>query len=356
MANIKAPSPQTVHRSPPTNNRPTMSHRQPPRSDTVSAASKRKHSEGDGRESTTTPRKRAQRQRTSQTNVVPASAEVIDLSGESPVTTSVTTPVKKQKTRKGEEWRDPTPERRERRFRSHPPKSFLERLHRARTQRMYVVGHTVTDAEGIPKITFDIVGTTGNIYKTTIGKVPVCDCPDGLKGNQCKHICYVLVNVLKAPEHLQYQLAFLSSELREFLDNASLNREEDPRADGNDGKRKEIDGDCPICFMEFEPDKEEIVWCRAACGNNIHKTCFQQWAATQQTQGVRCVFCRSPWESDNSDLSLEQLMQIGQVNADGYVNVASQVGLSGQRGMRPSLLFYISSVLGLPTILQLWLA
>lgn len=89
---------------------------------------------------------------------------------------------------------------------------------------------------------FDIVGTTGNIYKTTIGKVPFCNCPDGRKGNQCKHICYgtsapithpqslsippiapifmtipnkmageVLVNVLKAPAHLQYQLALLSS-------------------------------------------------------------------------------------------------------------------------------------------------
>lgn len=107
---------------------------------------------------------------------------------------------------------------------------------------MYVVGHTVTDVEGVPKMEFDIVGTTGNIYKTTIGKVPFCNCPDGRKGNQCKHICYgtsapithpqslsippiapifmtipnkmageVLVNVLKAPAHLQYQLALLSS-------------------------------------------------------------------------------------------------------------------------------------------------
>lgn len=66
-------------------------------------------------------------------------------------------------------------------------------------------------------------------------------------------------------------------------------------------------------------------------------------------------------------------MQNGTVNADGYVNVASHMGLSGQRGMKPSLyspntlpeflpvltvsrLFHISSALGLPAILQLWLA
>lgn len=42
--------------------------------------------------------------------------------------------------------------------------------------------------------------------------------------------------------------------------------------------------------MEFEPDKEDIVWCKAACGNNIHKVCFDKWAATQRAQGVRCVY------------------------------------------------------------------
>lgn len=109
---------------------------------------------------------------------------------------------------------------------------------------MFVVGHTVTEVDDAPEISFDIVGTTGNIYKTTIGKVSSCSCPDALKGNQCKHICYgtssplrrqlprtlvsllgnsamsellillaceVLVKALRAPQHLQYQLAFLSS-------------------------------------------------------------------------------------------------------------------------------------------------
>ena len=108
---------------------------------------------------------------------------------------------------------------------------------------MFVVGHTVSGLlSENPEISFDIVGSTGNIYKTTIGKVPTCDCPDGKSGNQCKHICYgkltmsplltdsasaplsdylyipfllmactALVYVLKAPGELQYQLAFLTS-------------------------------------------------------------------------------------------------------------------------------------------------
>lgn len=55
---------------------------------------------------------------------------------------------------------------------------------------MYVSGHTVGGTEECPEFSFGIVGSTGNIYNVVIGKEPVCNCPDGRKGNQCKHICY----------------------------------------------------------------------------------------------------------------------------------------------------------------------
>lgn len=80
-------------------------------------------------------------------------------------------------------------------------------------------------------------------------------------------------------------------EIREIYDNSPLRNVKDKAEDHEtDGNRKPVEGECPICFMEFNPNEEEIVWCRAACGNNIHKTCFQQWAATQNSQGVRCVY------------------------------------------------------------------
>ncbi|TPR03486.1 hypothetical protein CAN33_000375 [Aspergillus niger] len=258
------------------------------------------------------------------------SVEVVDLTGETP------SPPKKR-ARAPASYDEPAPERRLRRFRSHPPSSYLDRAARALSQRMFVVGHAVTEVDGAPEISFDIVGTTGNIYKTTIGKVPTCSCPDARKGNQCKHICYVLVKALRAPQHLQYQLAFLSSELREMYNGSPISREQSNAEENKDGNRKPVEGDCPICFMEFEPDKEEIVWCRAACGNNIHKTCFQKWAATQQAQGVRCVYCRSPWQADAANLNLDELVKGASVDSDGYVNVADQIGLSGIRGMRPTL-------------------
>lgn len=55
---------------------------------------------------------------------------------------------------------------------------------------MFVVGNTVREVDGAPEMSFDIVGSTGNIYKTVIGRMPYCNCPDSEKGNQCKHICY----------------------------------------------------------------------------------------------------------------------------------------------------------------------
>ncbi len=73
---------------------------------------------------------------------------------------------------------------------------------------MFVVGHTVDGTSEVPEITFDIVGSTGNLYKTTIGKVPTCDCPDAAKGNQCKHICYG-----KPSKPLVYYLAALPHRL-----------------------------------------------------------------------------------------------------------------------------------------------
>ncbi|KAJ5949673.1 RING finger domain protein [Penicillium verhagenii] len=196
--------------------------------------------------------------------------------------------------------------------------------------RLFVVGHTVTGLDENPEIAFDIVGSTGNIYKTTIGRNPTCNCPDGQRGNQCKHICYVLVFALRAPGELQYQLAFLNTELREIWQSSPLNRLQATSIESTDGNRKPIEGDCPICFMEFEPH-EDTVWCKAACGNNIHKTCFAQWAATTRKSGVRCVYCRAAWKNDTADLNINTILKSGSIGEDGYVNVAAQFGLSTER-------------------------
>ncbi|KAL8903900.1 MAG: hypothetical protein Q9171_007243, partial [Xanthocarpia ochracea] len=218
------------------------------------------------------------------------------------------TPPSTPKKRKTASPKKKDEEKRLRHFRNHAPSTYLQRLERA---QMFVIDRTRSStADETPSETISMAGTTGNIYDITISHLPRCTCPDNLKGNQCKHIIYVLHNVLKAPEHLQYQLAFLTSELHLIFAQAPLPSssssasasasasatDPNPSAANSNSNRKPITGDCPICFMEFHPATEQITYCKAACGNNIHTDCFEQWARVQSKSEVKCVYCRTPWQ------------------------------------------------------------
>ena len=223
-------------------------------------------------------------------------------------------------------------EKRMRRWRSHPPLSYLEVRDRALTQRMFALDRQRGSTLDHPTETISLAGTTGNVYTIVVDKVPSCDCPHAKKGNQCKHLAYVLSRVLRVPAELEYQLAFTSSELRLIFERAPPLPSETAEAGGDNqgGNRKPLEGECPICCVDFEPESgETILYCRAACGNNIHKTCFQQWAATKRGGNVTCPFCRAPWQGDEQDV--KNVARHGKKNAEGYVNVASQLGLSGRR-------------------------
>lgn len=59
-------------------------------------------------------------------------------------------------------------------------------------------------------------------------------------------------------------------------------------------RRKKISGECPICYEEFEPKNEEIIWCKATCGNNVHKACFEAWRQRHSPEELCCVFWYVP--------------------------------------------------------------
>lgn len=182
-----------------------------------------------------------------------------------------------------------------------------------------------------PMEQLQVAGSKGNVYTVTISHVPSCTCPVGIftKKNReqcCKHVLYVLYNVLKAPDELKYQNAFLTSELRVLFANAppmpTAVADSDDEAT-KDGNRKELSDDCPICFTEFE-EAEETVWCRAACGNNIHKACFDAWARTKGAR-VTCPFCRSQWQY--AEAPMKQKANVASIDMPtergkgGYINV-----------------------------------
>lgn len=50
-------------------------------------------------------------------------------------------------------------------------------------------------------------------------------------------------------------------------------------------------------LVVLQEGKEALVWCKSSCGNNMHKQCFDKWAASRRSSGqeVTCVYCRAPW-------------------------------------------------------------
>jgi hypothetical protein len=247
----------------------------------------------------------------------------------------VASPPKKQ-ARTPRKRRDPDEEKRLRRYRPKAPQSFNDVYSRATSQRFYVLSRSRTGHGDEQEETVELAGTTGNIYTVTIARQPTCDCPHARQGNQCKHVLYVLAKVLRARYDYVYQLALLGSELREIFETAGPIPSDDGGDSGDaaheDRNRKAIEGDCPICYEELGKD-EAIVWCKAACGQNIHKACLEMWAATKRQQGtdkVTCPYCRSMWEGDRD--MVKKIETTGKVGAEGYRNVADQLGISTIRG------------------------
>ncbi|KAI5786060.1 hypothetical protein FPQ18DRAFT_415829 [Pyronema domesticum] len=238
-----------------------------------------------------------------------------------------------------------SPSYRPKRFRPHCPAAVAERLSRALSQRLIVLSRSGYSPTTYSE-TFTMAGTTGNVYTIKICDIPTCDCPDAKKGNTCKHLLYVMARVLGAREGLVYQAGLTREEVEEVFSRpgaqgAGLGNS----AQGSQGavlgtvaQRKPIsDQDpCPICFSEItssELENGELLYCRAQCGANVHKECFGFWRRTKGTD-VTCVLCRQAWVEEVRDgAGLEEVLRDmgGHRVEEGYLNVAEELGISGQR-------------------------
>jgi len=68
--------------------------------------------------------------------------------------------------------------------------------------------------------------------------------------------------------------------------------------------RRPITEACGVCYEAIQT-LEDAVWCRAECGQNIHRECWDLWSAEWHSQKSDsdvdeeeqpgCVFCRAPW-------------------------------------------------------------
>ncbi|EAU80667.2 hypothetical protein CC1G_08274 [Coprinopsis cinerea okayama7 len=120
----------------------------------------------------------------------------------------------------GTRGRKPAPEKRLARFKPSCPQNIIDRLERVQMQTFYMLDRNRNGDE--LKETFQVSGSTGNVYTVVIDKIPSCTCPDAMKGNHCKHILFIFTKVLHVPRSSGswYQKALLTDELQEIFDNA----------------------------------------------------------------------------------------------------------------------------------------
>jgi len=211
------------------------------------------------------------------------------------------------------------------------------------------------------------MGSIGNIYEVTISHIPQCTCPDFQKNdNVCKHILFVYLKVLKVPRGSEtiYQKALISSELEEIFnsspkdpkgcwadktvrdkyneimgktdDNNNNNTTTENNENGVKQKIPEKDDFCPICYEEMTTN-EALVYCKASCGNSIHKDCFNQWDKIQKSKKLptTCVYCRADWLDETKK---KEVKNNNKKNSDGvkmkegYINLSNfQHDLTGKR-------------------------
>ena len=117
------------------------------------------------------------------------------------------------------------------------------------------------------------------------------------------------------------------SRLESIFANAPVTRapdehgHEDDSESLHDGTRKPIEGECPICVFPMEAGEEQLVWCKAACGQNFHKECFDQWKRSKHGGLVTCVYCRTEWQEDGPKKGPLALLSSSALTIGSYRNI-----------------------------------
>lgn len=79
-------------------------------------------------------------------------------------------------------------------------------------------------------------------------------------------------------------------------------------------RRKNIEGDCPICHEKLDPSTKELTFCSASCGNNFHLACIEDWHE-HASSGPQCPLCRQSWTPAGPWAGVHKLPS---VDADGF--------------------------------------
>ncbi|KAK4705528.1 hypothetical protein P7C70_g669, partial [Phenoliferia sp. Uapishka_3] len=235
-------------------------------------------------------------------------------------------PKKGKRANPGDDERQP-PEARQAIYKKKCPK---ERYDRVITQKFFCVER---ERKGETHENFKVLGSTGNIYEVKIKHLPSCNCPDGAKGNHCKHIALLTTELEAIFSNAPRDRTDIKEEkIREAYAIATGKKAAPLPGESSAGVQKRLPGDddsCPVCYEDYTPGQEKgLVFCTGSidsCGNGIHAECHAQWAA--KTNPVTCVFCRAPWASATPAGPVAG----PSYSAEGYLNMAAQANVSTYR-------------------------
>ena len=204
---------------------------------------------------------------------------------------------------------------------------------------------------------YDILGSTGSVYRVSIGTYFTCSCPDNMtRHNQCKHILFILHRYLKIPieneitssdksrfseEELTILFSFLSEHQRKqsqkeleatkFIQeqyqkkvlhkNSNLKEQKEEKEIPKVIQRslEEEGEDCVICLELMNPKdtSNPLIWCQKVCGKTIHKICLIKWTEAKLSQKnysqqeekdsqVKCPLCKGEWIEEDLPAHLQK--------------------------------------------------
>lgn len=154
-------------------------------------------------------------------------------------------------------------------------------------------------------------GETHRKFKVFLGDPHRCSCGGKGEENVCLHVLFVLAKVFRIPTDnpMLWQHSLIEAEIDQLTKSRSALHHVNMQQAALGSKagipsrvtRREptAEEDCPICCDSVDPLRRQLVHCRFGCGNNIHTSCFMQYAAhntSARSDGpLLCPLCRCNW-------------------------------------------------------------
>jgi len=189
-----------------------------------------------------------------------------------------------------------------------------ERKSRGKAQKIYLIMTHEYFADTMDR-SYEVMGTTGNVYNVCIKTSPTCTCPDYVsRHRRCKHIYFVLSRIMKVKPDQEDIEEYTDDDLKDMfahvphvtenlrVDAYKVARFKALKKNGNgEVVMREIHEEdvCPICLDDMYECADEVTYCRYSCGNVIHKDCFTRYT-DHRHELAKCLYCHKPWEKEKS--------------------------------------------------------